>query len=94
MKGALRTTGGALPPFDYLVFFVRKKVRGLVLPSGSLTKGGKTFSFYKNDTEGYPRGLARKMFSKYAFDLAPIPSEQRAAHFVQFSRRCTLARAG
>ena len=75
---------GRLPPFDYLVFFVPEKVRGLVLPSGSLTKGGKTFSFYKNDTEGYSRGSVRKMFSKYAFDLAPIPSEQRAAHFVQF----------
>ena len=53
-----------LPPFDYLVFFVPEKVRGLVLPSSSLTKGGKTFLFYKNDTEGYSRGSARKIFSE------------------------------
>jgi hypothetical protein len=80
----LRTWDNNYPSFDYLVFFVPAKLRGLVVPSQKLTKAGKMFIFYKRDHDGYARGPVRPMFRDYAFELAAVPPEQRALAFVYF----------
>ena len=83
----LRTWDEKSPSFDYLVFFVPAKLRGLVLPSQRLKKSGKMFIFYAKDRDGYARGPVRPMFRDYAFELASILPEQRAVTFVEFFRR-------
>lgn len=72
------------PLFDYLVFFVPEKLRGLVVPRAKLKKTGKAFVFYAKDTEGYSRGPVRPLFKDYAFELMSVPSEKRAKTFVDF----------
>lgn len=71
------------PSFDYLIFFVPARLRGLVVPSQKLKKAGKMFIFYSKDQDGYARGSVRPMFRDYAFELATVPPEQRAAAFVE-----------
>ena len=83
----LRTWDGKSPSFDYLVFFVPAKLRGLVVPSQKLKKPGKMFIFYLKDHEGYARGPVRPMFKEYAFEFASVPSEQRAVAFAEFFSR-------
>jgi len=83
----LRTWNETSPSFDYLVFFVPAKLRGLVLPSQKLKKPGKMFIFYSKDDDGYARGRVRPMFRDYAFELTSVSPEQRAAVFVDFFSR-------
>ncbi|HVM61608.1 MAG TPA: hypothetical protein VMV72_12160 [Verrucomicrobiae bacterium] len=75
---------GVDPPFDYLVFFVPRKLRGLVIPRAKLKKPGKIFIFFAKDKEGYSRGPVRPLYKDYAFDFASVPPETRSKTFVEF----------
>ena len=72
------------PLFDYLVFFVPSKCRGLIVPKKKLTKAGKMFIFYAKDAEGYARGAVRPLFAGYAFEFAGVAAENRASAFCGF----------
>ena len=72
------------PAFNYLVFFVPDRSRGLVIPRDRLKKRGKVFMFYAKDLEGYPRGAARPLFKDYAFEFAGIAPDARSKAFVDF----------
>jgi hypothetical protein len=75
------------PSFNYLVFFVPEKLRGLIIPRHKLRKPGKLFIFYADDGEGYSRGPVRPLFKEYAFEFAGIAPERRATAFVDFFSR-------
>lgn len=75
------------PAFDYLVFFVPERSRGLVVPRIKLKKAGKAFVFYAKDKEGYPRGAVRPLFKDYAFELGTVSPEARGMTFVDFFAR-------
>jgi hypothetical protein len=72
------------PAFNYLVFFVPERSRGLVIPRDKLKKRGKVFIFYSKDPEGYPRGAVRPLFKDYAFELAGVGPDLRPKAFVDF----------
>jgi hypothetical protein len=72
------------PSFDYLVFFVPARLRGLVVPREKLRKAGKMFIFYSRDEEGYARGAVRPLFKEYAFELGSVAADARAVTFVDF----------
>jgi hypothetical protein len=72
------------PSFDYLIFFVPARKRGLVIPRQKLKKSGKMFIFYSRDEEGYARGAVRPLFKEYAFEFGGIALESRAIAFVDF----------
>jgi hypothetical protein len=72
------------PAFDYLVFFVPERSRGLVIPREKLKKRGKVFIFYGKDLEGYPRGAVRPLFKDYAFELAGVAPDARPKAFAEF----------
>lgn len=72
------------PSFDYLVFFVPSKLRGLVIPRHKLQKSGKMFIFYAKDEQGYARGAVRPLFKEYAFEFEAVAPESRAVAFVDF----------
>jgi hypothetical protein len=72
------------PAFNYLVFFVPEKLRGLVIPRDRLKKRGKLFTFYKKDLEGYSRGAVRPLFKNYAFELVGVAPDARPKAFVDF----------
>jgi hypothetical protein len=74
----------AEPSFDYLVFFVPARLRGLVVPREKLRKAGKMFIFYSRDEEGYARGAVRPLFKEYAFELGSVAADARAVTFVDF----------
>jgi len=75
------------PPFDYLVFIVPSRARGLVLPKVCLKKRGKNFEFYKRDASGHSCGPVRPLYSRYAFDLGSEKPECRPLAFVEFFSR-------
>jgi hypothetical protein len=79
-----RTWSDQGPSFNYLVFFVPSKMRGLVVPRHKLIKRGKMYIFYARDKDGYANGAVRPLFKNYAFDLAAVASENRAIEFVKF----------
>jgi len=84
-EGELRRTWNEhAPPFDFLVFFVPAKLRGLVIPRQKLMKSGKMFIFYSRDEEGYARGPVRPLFKEYAFEFGAVATESRAVAFVNF----------
>jgi len=83
-EGELLKTWGDCPSFDYLVFFVPARARGLILPCKKLVKPGKMFIFYSKDSDGYSRGAVRKLFKDYAFEFGAVPPERRAAAFAEF----------
>jgi hypothetical protein len=72
------------PSFDYLVFFVPEKLRGLIIPRHKLRKPGKWFIFYADDGEGRSRGPVRPLFREYAFEYAGVAPEHRATAFADF----------
>jgi len=80
----LRTWDEHKPSFDYLVFFVPARLRGLIIPRQRLQKSGKMFIFYSRDEEGYARGAVRPTFKGYAFEFRDVMPESRAIAFADF----------
>ena len=84
-EGALRRTWDEhKPSFDYLVFFVPARLRGLIIPRQRLEKSGKMFTFYSQDEEGYARGTVRPLFKEYAFEFGDVAPDARAGAFADF----------
>jgi len=80
----LRTWDAHEPSFDYLVFFVPARLRGLIIPRQKLKKSGKMFIFYSRDEEGYARGAVRPLFKEYAFEFRDVIPDNRAIAFADF----------
>lgn len=73
---------GVQPPFDYLVFYVPAKQRGVIVPARKLRKEGKVFLFFKNDADGYPTGPVRRLFAPFQFELSAVAADRRWDAFV------------
>jgi hypothetical protein len=80
----LRTWDQHEPSFDYLIFFVPARMRGLIIPRRKLCKPGKMFVFYSRDRDGYARGTVRPLFKEYAFEFGGVTPESRAKSFATF----------
>jgi hypothetical protein len=73
---------GTEPPYDFLVFYLPARSRGLIIPKQKLKKEGKGFWFFKKDGDGYSVGPVRPLFADYHFDFSSVPHEVRSSAFV------------